>query len=125
MLYHISYLMLYVYSYVYTSYTMYFPRGSRYVLRRGFPQTNPTLGMGIKTINPILEERCSRVNIMFTWQQGYLPKFSDSFAAELMKNEAMDFNLCRRILSDYHPLHMILLLKSTVNICELRELLAL
>ena len=39
--------------------------------------------------------------------------------------EAMDFNLCRRILSDYHPLHMILLLKSTVNICELRELLAL
>ena len=74
--------------------------------------------MGIKTINPILEERCSRVNL--PWQQGYLPKSSDSFAAELMKNEAMDFNLCRRILSDYHPLHMILLLKSTMNICELR-----
>ena len=53
---------------------MYFPWGSRYVLRRGFPQTNPTLGMGIKTINPILEERCSRVNIMFTLAARLLTK---------------------------------------------------
>ena len=81
MLYHISYLMLYVYSYFYTSYTMYFPWGSRYVLRRGFPQTNPTLGMGIKTINPILEERSSRVNIMFTLAARLLTKVFGFFCS--------------------------------------------
>ena len=42
--------------------------------------------------------------VHLAWHSGYLPKFSDSFAAELMNNDATDFNLCRRILSDYHPL---------------------
>lgn len=35
---------------------------------------------------------------------GYLPKFSDSFAQELLNNQASDFALARRILTDYHPL---------------------
>ncbi|CAJ1334824.1 unnamed protein product, partial [Effrenium voratum] len=34
----------------------------------------------------------------------YLPKFSDSFAAELLNDQATDFALARRILADYHPL---------------------
>ncbi|CAE7436900.1 unnamed protein product, partial [Symbiodinium sp. CCMP2456] len=34
----------------------------------------------------------------------YLPKFSSSFAAELLNNEASDFSLARRVLADYHPL---------------------
>lgn len=34
----------------------------------------------------------------------YLPKFSDSFAAELLNDQASDFALARRILADYHPL---------------------
>ncbi|CAE7536493.1 pif1 [Symbiodinium sp. CCMP2592] len=34
----------------------------------------------------------------------YLPKFSSSFAAELLNNEATDFTLARRVLADYHPL---------------------
>ncbi|CAE7944902.1 unnamed protein product, partial [Symbiodinium necroappetens] len=36
--------------------------------------------------------------------KGYLPKFSSSFAAELLNNEASDFSLARRVLADYHPL---------------------
>ena len=36
--------------------------------------------------------------------QGYLPKFSSSFAQELLNNHATDFSLARRILADYHPL---------------------
>ena len=35
---------------------------------------------------------------------GYLPKFSSSFAAELLNNEASDYSLARRVLADYHPL---------------------
>ncbi|CAE7474952.1 unnamed protein product, partial [Symbiodinium sp. CCMP2592] len=34
----------------------------------------------------------------------YLPKFSSSFAAELLNNEASDYSLARRVLADYHPL---------------------
>ncbi|CAE7253627.1 pif1 [Symbiodinium sp. CCMP2592] len=34
----------------------------------------------------------------------YLPKFSSSFAAELLNSEATDFSLARRVLADYHPL---------------------
>ncbi|CAE7357688.1 pif1 [Symbiodinium sp. CCMP2592] len=34
----------------------------------------------------------------------YLPKFSSSFAAEMLNNEATDFSLARRVLADYHPL---------------------
>ena len=34
---------------------------------------------------------------------GYLPKFSDSFAQELLNDQATDFVVTRRILSDYHP----------------------
>ena len=36
--------------------------------------------------------------------QGYLPKFSSSFAKEMLNNEASDFSLARRVLADYHPL---------------------
>ena len=35
---------------------------------------------------------------------GYLPKFSSSFAQELLNDQASDFSLARRILADYHPL---------------------
>ena len=31
---------------------------------------------------------------------GYLPKFSSSFAAELLNNEASDYSLARRVLAD-------------------------
>ncbi|OLP74048.1 hypothetical protein AK812_SmicGene46525 [Symbiodinium microadriaticum] len=34
----------------------------------------------------------------------YLPKFSSSFAQELLNDQANSFALARRILSDYHPL---------------------
>ncbi|CAE7829479.1 unnamed protein product [Symbiodinium sp. CCMP2592] len=34
----------------------------------------------------------------------YLPKFSSSFAQELLNDQASGFALARRILSDYHPL---------------------
>ena len=36
--------------------------------------------------------------------QGYLPKFSSSFAQELLNDQASGFALARRILADYHPL---------------------
>ena len=35
---------------------------------------------------------------------GYLPKFSSSFAQELLNDQATDFTLARRVLADYHPL---------------------
>ena len=35
---------------------------------------------------------------------GYLPKFSSSFAQEMLNDQATGFSLARRILSDYHPL---------------------
>ncbi|CAE7601714.1 unnamed protein product [Symbiodinium sp. CCMP2592] len=34
----------------------------------------------------------------------YLPKFSSSFAQELLNDQASDFSLARRILAEYHPL---------------------
>ena len=36
--------------------------------------------------------------------RGYLPKFSSSFAQELLNDQANGFTPARRILSDYHPL---------------------
>ena len=35
---------------------------------------------------------------------GYVPKFSDSFAAQWLNDEASDYAVARRVLSEYHPL---------------------
>ena len=35
---------------------------------------------------------------------GYLPKFSDSFADDLQNDQASDFHLARRVLTEYQPL---------------------
>ena len=34
----------------------------------------------------------------------YTPKFSDSFAKDWMNDKASDWSVCRRVLTDYHPL---------------------
>ncbi|CAE7817808.1 unnamed protein product [Symbiodinium sp. CCMP2592] len=51
----------------------------------------------------VLKYCCSN-SLSLTFDHGYLPKFSDSFAHELLSNEASTFELTRRILCEYHPL---------------------
>ena len=49
--------------------------------------------------------------MLLKYCSSYLPKFSDSFAAELLNDQATDFALARRILADYHPLQPEMLLQ--------------
>ena len=49
--------------------------------------------------------------LLLKYCASYLPKFSDSFAAELLNDQASDFALARRILADNHPLQPEMLLQ--------------
>eukprot|EP00969_Alexandrium_andersonii_P236647 10447181-Alexandrium_andersonii.AAC.1 len=42
--------------------------------------------------------------MLLRYVAGYVPKFSDSFAQEWLNDQASDYAVARRILSECHPL---------------------
>eukprot|EP00971_Amphidinium_carterae_P229286 4548815-Amphidinium_carterae.1 len=42
--------------------------------------------------------------MLLRYVAGYVPKFSDSFGQQWLCDEASDYAIARRVLSEYHPL---------------------
>jgi hypothetical protein len=69
--------------------------------------------MGIRAFMPdVIGAMCSQMDVQASDGRGallrycatYVPKFSDSFAKELLNDHASDYAVARRVLTEYHPL---------------------